>query len=133
MPVLSYLVLLSMVFWLMEGRSILGILNYRKEFRCRRCGVCCRLAVAVDDDEVAIIRAKGFNEFIEFRKGRKYLKRINNYCIFLTLKKGISECSIYDIRPRVCRQYPRTITYWFNAIDPRCRSFDKPRFFKYFN
>ena len=73
-----------------------------------RCGLCCTLLVRLDPEDIERIKRLGSKEdsFVE-HTGRKesILKRINGYCSFLKIEKGIATCTIYDSRPKICREY----------------------------
>lgn len=73
-----------------------------------RCGLCCTLLVRLGKEDIAKIRKLGISES-DFTdkdtKGAPILKRINGYCRFLEIKEGIATCTIYDSRPKVCREY----------------------------
>jgi Fe-S-cluster containining protein len=99
-------------------------------FECQRCATfCCRLggpSLSANDTEQ--IRKEGYNmkDFLEqsTRSGRKGPQVMSNVlksrqdgsCIFLRLDlgKGWHECSIYDLRPALCRLYP----FDFRMISP---------------
>ncbi len=73
-----------------------------------RCGLCCTLLVRLGPDDIARIRALGFNEdfFVDSTsRGDKILRRVNGYCRFLKIEEGIATCTIYESRPRICREY----------------------------
>ena len=79
-------------------------------FDCVACSNCCKEIVPeIEDDEIAPISKRLGIDEIDFRN--KYLvKSEDGYeinkkpCPFLT-EKG---CSIYEIRPKNCREYPYT-------------------------
>lgn len=76
---------------------------------CRRCGLCCMLAVRLTDREIRQIRRLGYDDdyFLERdATGKTILKLANGYCIFLKLDEGVAKCRIYGYRPRKCRDYP---------------------------
>ena len=73
-----------------------------------RCGLCCTLLVRLDETDISRIKKSGYDEahFVEKdTKGAKILRRTNGYCRFLEIKEGIATCTIYESRPRVCREY----------------------------
>ena len=60
--------------------------------------------------EQKLIEKKGFRNFIDFidEAGTRWVKRKDDgSCFFLTKE---NKCSIYDVRPSVCRLEPFTIT-----------------------
>jgi len=80
-------------------------------FRCKRCATfCCKLGgpkLSVRD--VERLEKAGYNkeEFLE--SGRWGLKgKADGSCVFLQFnqERGFHECSIYDVRPILCRLYP---------------------------
>ena len=61
-----------------------------------------------ESQDVDKIKEKGFEEsdFTEkTSRDELVLKRVNGYCMFVEIKQGIASCSIYDARPKVCREY----------------------------
>ena len=38
-------------------------------------------------------------------KGEDILRQTNGYCRFLKIEEGIAACTIYESRPRICRDY----------------------------
>jgi len=68
--------------------------------KCARCGACCYQSPVLKKKEIKRFKALDALDY-DFM-GRPFIKLVNGRCIFL---KG-RECSIYDIRPEVCRQYP---------------------------
>lgn len=95
----------------------------RNGFQCLQCGACCRgdeqtSRVIVSPPEIdRIIKATGlerngivvpYPEFIESDKGGRFtfewcLRNEGGKCIFLA-EDG--QCSIYSVRPWICRTYP---------------------------
>ncbi|OGM03182.1 hypothetical protein A3K72_01320 [Candidatus Woesearchaeota archaeon RBG_13_36_6] len=73
-----------------------------------RCGLCCSLVVKIFEEDIKRIENLGHKRdfFVEnIENNKKALKRINGYCRFLVIKEGIATCTIYDHRPKVCREY----------------------------
>jgi Fe-S-cluster containining protein len=73
-----------------------------------RCGLCCTLTVRLDKEDIERIRSLGNTEKDFVDKGsddKPVLKRINGYCTFVEIKRGIATCTIYESRPRICREY----------------------------
>lgn len=73
-----------------------------------RCGLCCTLLVRLGKEDIFRIRKLGYKEqsFVDKdSKGAPILKRINGYCRFMEIKEGIASCTIYDSRPKICREY----------------------------
>ncbi|MFH1125768.1 MAG: YkgJ family cysteine cluster protein [Candidatus Altiarchaeota archaeon] len=73
-------------------------------FSCSKCGNCCRLRfVALTEEDIRRIESKGYQKFHEKFKDEFVMKRNNGKCVFLD---GSGSCSIYEIRPEVCRNFP---------------------------
>lgn len=90
----------------------------RERFMCRRCGECCKPIVKVSKKEIGQLKELGFGEgfFLDYdpfnkRKGllvRKDVlkKKENGDCVFLRRHGRATFCSVYSLRPEVCREYP---------------------------
>lgn len=81
---------------------------------CRKCGKCCKL--------LAIQYPNCFNKWQwlirqlikwqEFHYGFKFENSEGNYLLYsCTLIKPDNTCSIYRMRPRLCREYPKVKLY----------------------
>jgi Fe-S-cluster containining protein len=105
----------------------------RTMFECKVCGKCCvedvkrgRRIVLTEIDALEISSATGIglNEFAEKNSSEAYpyaIRLVNGRCFFLNQD---NKCSIYPVRPLVCRFYPFVMhkigeTYVFHA-DPFC-------------
>ena len=78
-------------------------------FRCNRCGSCC-LSPFLSKKDIEKIKKLGYQEdyFVEQLDSKRFMKNIDGKCIFL--KKGrITECRIYNARPKTCIKYPSEI------------------------
>ncbi|OIO63656.1 hypothetical protein COV22_04175 [Candidatus Woesearchaeota archaeon CG10_big_fil_rev_8_21_14_0_10_47_5] len=78
-------------------------------FRCRRCGLCCSMAVKLEKPDIEMLKKTGLSleDFSQDDdKGRLIMRRVNNYCYFLRIEHGVAGCAIYEHRPRRCREYP---------------------------
>ena len=79
---------------------------------CRVCGVCCfstldrYLRVSGDDYSRLGEDAEAMVEFIE---NRAYMRVKNGHCAALVIDRtaGTFLCSVYDRRPRICRDLER--------------------------
>ncbi|MDP3027729.1 MAG: YkgJ family cysteine cluster protein [Nanoarchaeota archaeon] len=107
-----------------------GILLFRnytvaKDFKCARCGKCCRFKVEPSEEDIKRIKKAGKKDFMQ----GKFLKRAkeDKKCIFLTSKKGVVKCSIYKNRPEICRKWPNSKGIFGKQVDPRCHQFLKIR------
>lgn len=79
-----------------------------KNFTCKQCGECCNPPRLYKPD-IERIKKLGYKEqdFIytdNFKNN--YLKNKKCRCMFLKKNKKIASCTIYNSRPRICRQYP---------------------------
>lgn len=108
----------------LKTKQNVDITFYKRNFRfkCKRCAIfCCKLGGPnLTGNDVQRIKDAGYtmNKFLEptaKRKGNSTLKmqsrlrkRDNGSCVFLrfNVKLKIYECSIYDVRPILCRIYP---------------------------
>ena len=71
-------------------------------FECKKCGYCCQLDVVLKKEDIQNLKQAGKSGFITKRDGKKFLKHIDNFCIFY--KDGL--CGVYHFRPDVCRRFP---------------------------
>lgn len=87
--------------------------NKEIEFKCKRCGECCRQAgfVYLTPEEAVAISEKlrrdiysFMQEYVEIQDRRKLVlkKNTDESCVFLD-GKG---CSVYSVRPQQCRDFP---------------------------
>lgn len=70
-----------------------------------RCGLCCSLLVRLSDDDIRMIMNQGHKDFVEKTPKVQVLRKINGYCTFVEIKKGVATCTIYDIRPKICEEF----------------------------
>ncbi len=84
-----------------------------KPFKCDRCGYCCTLRARLSFIELLRILLKGYKKkdfVIKDMQGRNCIKQFkNNDCYFLIRKGKKTACKIYNIRPKMCREYPGDI------------------------
>jgi Fe-S-cluster containining protein len=92
----------------------------RRKFKCKRCGQCCKLLVDLNEDDIRKIKKAGHADFIS---DKKCLKRVNGYCMFLVFRDGVSCCSIEDIKPKICRNFPNKKGIFGKKYDTRCKNF----------
>lgn len=104
--------------------DLLEVYLARKDFKCKRCGKCCQLKVALTDEEAKALKKKGYANHVE--KG--YIKRINGWCPFLGIENGRASCKIYSDRPEICRNWPSRKHFRIRAYDNRCSQFKRPWF-----
>jgi len=80
-------------------------------FKCKRCAIfCCKLGgPTLSSKDVERLKKAGYKE-AEFLNSKQHglRNRTDGSCTFLHTNKGrdIYECSIYDLRPALCRLYP---------------------------
>ncbi len=61
-------------------------------FTCQKCGKCCFLfKVFLTEEDIIEIEKLGYKreEFVDYYKKRRIIRRINNNCFFLEFKKSI--------------------------------------------
>jgi len=98
------------------------------QFRCTQCGDCCRWEgfVLLDDEDIKRLRNKENLSHIDFiAKFTRQIRIDGKYKMALVDKKGSNECiylkgnkcSVYDIRPKQCSEYPI-------KFDSKCEGFD---------
>jgi uncharacterized protein len=99
-----------------------------KQFNCTQCGDCCKwegFVLLIDDDIRRLADHEGLSlgDFTAKFTAPKHLKGVLETS--LVDKKGTDECvylkdnkcSVYDIRPKQCSEYPL-------RYDPKCGGFD---------
>ncbi|NIR87550.1 YkgJ family cysteine cluster protein [Candidatus Bathyarchaeota archaeon] len=111
-------------------------------FRCQRCATfCCKLGgPKLTQRDIEHIKQAGYfflpnKEFKDSPIMRGSLKnRGNGSCVFLRFDagRGVYECSIYDVRPALCKLYPfdfeKVGPYSFLLkLIPCCRGLNDPR------
>jgi len=77
---------------------------YRRHdrFRCTSCGDCCRIRIIpISREDIRRLEAAGYRDFTAER-GEPAMRRVNGRCVFLKDDR----CSVYEHRPRVCREFP---------------------------
>jgi len=86
----------------------------KESFQCNKyCGECCKkLSVMVSKEDIKNITKLGYEkeDFLDkdlLSINKSMLKRDKNGCVFLKKHKdGKYSCTIYENRPKICRQYP---------------------------
>jgi Fe-S-cluster containining protein len=90
--------------WLSVFVSRVRLAKKKGRFKCMMCGNCCRLRfIHLTKDDIARIQSKGHSDFHDNVGGECMLKRIRGRCMFVGKDDS---CSIYEIRPEVCRKFP---------------------------
>ncbi len=67
-------------------------------FTCQKCGKCCFLfKVFLTEEDIIEIEKLGYKreEFVDYYKKRRIIRRINNNCFFLEFKKRHLRCVKY--------------------------------------
>ena len=77
-----------------------------QNFRCKRCGKCCR-SPRLSKADIRKIKRAGYKEedFVENFPLAGYIKEKNGWCVVLAKGKKVF-CRIYEARPKICRLYP---------------------------
>jgi Fe-S-cluster containining protein len=116
--------------YVMIRRRLFAYLLRKKEFKCTRCGECCKLLVRLKEHDIRRIAKLGHdpNKFVNIVDGDKRLKQVDGYCIFLLRKDGLARCTIYNVRPKICKDFPKIPTFsGKKGWDYRCHAFDIPK------
>ena len=94
-----------------------GTYDFTKNGKCTGCGACCSNLLPMTDDEIRTIRkhikSHGIKEF-------KHLLPLANpsvdmTCPFMDDSKKCDKCMIYEVRPKICRDF---------ICDPKQRPMD---------
>ncbi|MEK6833712.1 MAG: YkgJ family cysteine cluster protein [Nanoarchaeota archaeon] len=102
---------------------IRGYILAKRKFKCLRCGKCCGFIVNLPKEDIEKIKEAGYKDFIE---GKNQLKKVNGYCIFMTLDKGICSCKLENsVKPQICKNFPHKRGLFGRKADYRCSSFCK--------
>ena len=100
---------------------IRGYVLARRKFTCLRCGRCCRLTVNLTEEEIKKIKKAGYKDF--FTK-KNELRKVNGYCVFLTLDKGITSCKLENsAKPAISKNFPLLHGLYGKKYDTRCNAF----------
>ena len=82
---------------------------------CKQCGGCCKNYpfVELSKDEINLLeRVTGLHSDVFTNPKGKAAEEFflqfqdNGNCFFLNENNGSYSCSVYEVRPRVCRDYP---------------------------
>lgn len=75
--------------------------------KCTGCGGCCSNILPITEDEIRTIR-KYINRY-NIKEQKRLLPTVNQNldmtCPFLDNSKKCDKCMIYEVRPRVCRDF----------------------------
>lgn len=82
-----------------------GVYNLTDNGKCTGCGGCCSNLLPMTDEEIAIIRKYIKRNGIKEHKHLVPLKKpsIDITCPFLNDSKSKDKCTIYEVRPAICR------------------------------
>lgn len=84
-----------------------GTYNLTQNGKCTGCGNCCSNLLPMTDEEIEVIR-KYVNRFhIKEQKRNLPLAEpmLDLTCPFLDNSKKCDKCTIYEVRPHICRQF----------------------------
>ena len=75
--------------------------------KCTQCGQCCSNILPMTEDEISVIRRYIKKHHIKERKHILPLAEptIDMTCPFLDDSKSCEKCTIYEVRPRICRDF----------------------------
>ena len=115
----------------LEFKNKKGDWSVNLPFLCSRCGICCTLddfltagEVKTKPQENPEVRSKlkalfeSLGELFEIGEAEYNHYLTHNPCPFLVDKS----CSIYEIRPRGCRQFPNTL---FGSLTQDCEALNR--------
>jgi len=75
----------------------------KSEFKCLRCGNCCRFYFTeLTKEDIKRLENAGYENFWEVREGKLCMKTKLGHCWFLENDR----CKVYPLRPTVCREFP---------------------------
>ena len=84
-----------------------GTYDFTDNGKCTQCGQCCSNLLVMIDEEIAIIRKYIKRHQI---KEHRHLIPLTNLaidmtCPFLNDSKKTEKCDIYEVRPKICRDF----------------------------
>ncbi|MCK5707427.1 MAG: YkgJ family cysteine cluster protein [Candidatus Aureabacteria bacterium] len=132
------IVITVVTLYLLLKREIECIRLGKKDFKCRKCGVCCSFLIFLNRADIERILKLGYKEK-DFSKKILWfniLRKKDDACVFAKEEgtyngnKGSERakeivCKIYENRPQTCRKYPSLRFFGIKANDNRCRSFNE--------
>ena len=84
-----------------------GVYNFTENGKCTQCGDCCSNVLPMTQEEVDII--KNYIKRYKIRECKRLFptrqEAIDLSCPFLDTTKKSEKCRIYEVRPRVCRNF----------------------------
>ncbi len=85
-----------------------GTYNYFKNGKCSECGNCCSRFLALNQREINTIRKYIERHGIKQQKHAQFMYAqpvIDFTCPFLDDAKPDHKCTIYEVRPLICREF----------------------------
>lgn len=84
-----------------------GTYNLTKNGKCTECGECCSNLLPITDEEVEVIQkyVKRYNIKEQKRNLPLAEPTLDLTCPFLDSGKKCEKCTIYEVRPHICRQF----------------------------
>lgn len=84
-----------------------GILDFTDNGRCRGCGECCSNILPMTMEDVARIKKYIAKHDIKEQKAPAVLAnpKFNLYCPFMRMDVAKDRCTIYPVRPEICREF----------------------------
>lgn len=84
-----------------------GIYDFTKNGKCIQCGSCCSNLLVMTAEEIETIHKYIKKHNIKERKHILPLAEptIDMTCPFLDDSKSCEKCTIYEVRPRICRDF----------------------------
>lgn len=79
-----------------------------KRFQCSQCGKCCTLTVMPSQEDIKKIEMLGHKRMNFMRSGS--FRKKKGLCFFAKKESDNKiHCSIHEMKPRICREYPFTV------------------------
>lgn len=84
-----------------------GVYNMTENGKCTGCGNCCSNILPMTDKEIEAIRRYIKKHHIKECKHRIPLAKpvLDMTCPFLNTDKKTEKCTIYSVRPNICRKF----------------------------
>ncbi len=84
-----------------------GTYDFTDNGKCVQCGKCCSNLLPMTDEEISVIRK--YIKRHHIKEHRHFLPlaepAIDMTCPFLNDDKKTEKCDIYEVRPRICRDF----------------------------
>lgn len=85
-----------------------GVFDMTDNGKCCQCGACCSALLPLTDEEIDTIRKyiKRYNIKPQSHVSAPLAKpTLDMTCPFLDMKKDKEKCTIYEVRPKICRDF----------------------------